>query len=191
MKLQFDSSLISEIAIRYSFQEDVEALEAGKKIKSREYTRENLRKIFEWKTNGRGRSRLEKNSDEDIADALRLAVEAKTDRAAIAVLMGLSGVQVAVASAILTAIDPERFTIIDFRALEALGISQPVISINFYLKYLDNCRDLARKNNVSLRTLDRALWQWSKEASGVLPIRSVGNPASQVPKSKLQHGGSS
>lgn len=168
MKLQFDSSLISEIAIRYSFQEDVEALEAGKKIKSGEYSRENLRKIFEWKTNGRGRSRLEKNSDEDITDALRLAVEANTDRAAIAVLTGLSGVQVAVASAILTAIDPERFTIIDFRALEALGISQSVISINFYLEYLDNCRDLAKKNNVSLRTLDRALWQWSKEASGAL-----------------------
>jgi len=164
MKLQFDPSLISELAARYSFQEDAEALDAGERIRAGEYTRGNIAKIFEWKTNGRGRSRLEKNSDADITDTLYLATEAKTDRAAVAVLTGLNGVQVPVASAILTAIDPKRFTIIDFRALEALGVLQPVISINFYLEYLEECRRLAGKNGVSLRTLDRALWQWSKEA---------------------------
>jgi hypothetical protein len=111
MKLQFDQTLIPKIAARYSYEEDVKPLDAGRRIRSGEYTRENLQTIFEWKTKGRGRSRLGKNSDEDIADALRLAITAKTDRAAVAVLLGLNGVQAPVASALLTAIDPERFTI--------------------------------------------------------------------------------
>jgi len=106
---------------------------------------------------------LAKNTDDEIADTLRLAVEAKTDRAAVSVLMGLNAVQVPVASAILTAINPERFTIIDFRALEALGIKKQIITINFYIAYLTRCRDLAKENRISLRNLDRALWQWSKE----------------------------
>ena len=110
---------IGECAARYSFREDVDPLEAGKRIRERECTRENLERLFEWKTKGRGRSRLDKNSDEDIADARSLATKAKSDRAAVAVLMGLNGVQVPVASAVLTTIDPERFTVIDFRALEA------------------------------------------------------------------------
>jgi hypothetical protein len=165
-QLRFASSMLPELSKRYSFQDDVDALDAGKKIRSGQYTRANLETIFEWKTNGRGRSRLAKNTDEEIVDALRLAVEAKTDRAAVAVLTGLNGVQVPVASAILTAIDPERFTIIDFRALEALMAIKPMITTNFYLNYLGQCRELAKENNISLRTLDRALWQWSKENSG-------------------------
>lgn len=153
-KLMFDQSLIPTLAKRYSFQEDSAALNAGKKIRSGEFTRNNLETIFEWKTNGRGRSRLRKNSDQDIAEALKLAAEARTDRSAVAVLMGLNGVQVPVASAILTAIDPERFTIVDFRALEALNVKQAYISIDFYLSYLNECRNLADRNKVSLRTLE-------------------------------------
>ena len=68
-----------------------------------------------------------------------------------------------VASAILTAIDPERCTVIDFRALEALGKKTNDRSVNFYLSYLDACRTLAEEHQVSLRNLDRALWQWSSE----------------------------
>lgn len=162
-KLRFDPSLIPELAGRYSFEEDTGALDAGKRVREGQNNRANLETIFEWKTKGRGRSRLLKNTDKEIADALNLAFVAKTDRAAVAVLTGLSGVGVPVASAILTAIYHERFTIIDFRALEALSVDNAVITIDFYLKYLVFCRQLAHENNVSLRTLDRALWQWSKE----------------------------
>lgn len=76
---------------------------------------------------------------------------AKTERAAVVVLMGLNGVQVPVASAILTAIFPERFTIIDFRALQALGVGASVtVNVDLYLLYLKVCRRLACDNNVSL-----------------------------------------
>jgi hypothetical protein len=79
------------------------------------------------------------------------------------VLCGLSGVAVPVASAILTAIDPTKYTIIDFRALEALGTVTTERSVGFYLKYLCVCRNLAERHGIGLRDLDRALWQWSAD----------------------------
>lgn len=109
--LQFDPDEIEPLAQAYGPQGDDEALAAGAKIAAGDYSRDNFKTIFNWKTKGRGSSRLVKNTDDEIADALRLAVEAKTERAAIAVLYGLSGVGVPVASAILTAIFPERYTV--------------------------------------------------------------------------------
>lgn len=122
---------------------------------------------FYWKTGGRGISRLSRNSDEEIADALRSAIAAQTERSAVAVLVGLNGVRVPVASSILTAINSDRYTIIDDRALEALGIINATSDINLYLAYLGFCRHLAAGEGVSLRDLDRALWQWSKERAQV------------------------
>ena len=121
----------------------------------------NLELIFRWKTNGRGISRLGINSDEEIADALHLVTVAKTERSAITAPCGLYGVEVPVASAILTAINPERYTVIDFRALEALGTDTTDRTIDFYLFYLAACRDWAIRYGANLRDFDRALWQWS------------------------------
>src|SRR5271170_4344977 len=101
--------------------EDEKALAAGTRIRGGDFSRDNLQVIFRWKTKGRGVSRLARNTDDEIADALKLALIAKTERSAIAVLKGLNGVDVPVASAILTAINPTKYTVIDFRALEALG----------------------------------------------------------------------
>jgi hypothetical protein len=162
-KLQFSPKDILAYAARYAYAYDEKPFAAGQKIVNGDYSRENLTAIFIWKTKGRGFSRIERNSDAEIADILRLAVEAKTERAAVAVLLGLSGVDVPVASAILTAIDQRRYTVIDFRALEALGTDSRNRSVEFYLAYLAACRSLAAEHGVELRVLDRALWQWSKE----------------------------
>jgi predicted KAP-like P-loop ATPase len=162
-KLQVRPADIPKLAKQYGPEQDDDALAAGGRIRSGDYERSNIETIFKWKTRGRGISRLRRNSSDEIADALRLAANAKTERAAIAVLIGLQGVNVPVASAILTAIDPERYTVIDFRALEALGSKSTDRSVNFYLVYLDTCRQLATAHHVSLRDLDRALWQWSSQ----------------------------
>lgn len=162
-RLQFDPACISELAGRYDAVEDEPALAAGARIRNGCYTAENLGIIFKWKTRNRGVSRLQKNDPAEIADALKLAVMATTERSAVAVLRGLSGVDTPVASAILTAINPERYTIIDFRALESLGVDSPDRSLPFYLCYLRYCWAAAKEHRISLRTLDRALWQWSFE----------------------------
>ena len=185
-ELQFDPADIPALARRYGPKRDDKALAAGSRIRGGEYTREHLLEIFEWKTNGRGRSRLLLNCDNEIEDALRLAVRAKTERAAIAVLVGLHGVLVPVASAILTTIYPERYTVIDFRALKALGSKSADRTVNFYLAYLDTCRGLATTHGVALRDLDRALWRWSDEQSARLrPISRRRRPAMSLTQNRL------
>ena len=161
--LQFAVKDISSLAARYDFKDDTAAIDAGARISHGDFSRENLETIFEWKTKGRGRSRLTKNSDDEIVDALKLALEAKTPRAGIAVLTGLDGVDVPVASAILAATKPADHTIIDWRALHALDVYVSNVTIKLYLTYLRHCRKLAAMGAVTLRELDRAMWQWSKE----------------------------
>jgi hypothetical protein len=77
------------------------------------------------------------------------------------------------ASAILRTIRPENYTVIDVRALESLSVSKTDGYVNDYLSicglfagYLRACCELASKRNVGLGTLDRPLWQWSKENGG-------------------------
>ena len=162
-QLQFSPIEIGKLARSYGYEDDTELFAAGGRIVGGECTRSNLEITFRWKTGGRGISRLGRNSDFEIEDALRLAAVAKTDRSAAAVLRGLYGVNVPVASAVLTAMDQERFTIIDFRALESLGVTNYIATVDYYLQYLEHCRSLANQHGVGLRELDRALWQWSKQ----------------------------
>src|SRR5262249_34146890 len=161
---KFSCSDLPALVEAYDPKLDNVALAAGAAIRKGQYTRENLLAIFDWKTKRRGRSRLSANTDEEIADALHIAVSARTERAATSVLLGLHGVNVPVASAFLAAINPERYMVIDYRALEALGFrgSRYYSSVRFYLAYLNTCRSIARSWKVRLRDLDRALWQWSK-----------------------------
>ena len=56
------------------------------------------------------------------------------------------------------------------RALHALGHKpRSTYPTSYWLAYLAACRALASQHGVSLRTLDKALWQWSKEQSAPLP----------------------
>jgi hypothetical protein len=69
-----------------------------------------------------------------------------------------------VASAILTAVFPDRFTVIDIMAFRALGVSEATpLSVPLYLRYLSVCGQHAERLGISLRDMDRALWQWGHE----------------------------
>ena len=59
---------------------------------------------------------------------------------------------------------PDRYPILDKRALLALGVRPPAAySFRFWQQYVAACRRLAEQAKVEGRTLDQALWQWSKE----------------------------
>jgi hypothetical protein len=148
----------------YPVQEDEVFEKAGIAIRGGDYSRKHFDAIFKWKTKNRGKSRPQKNTDDEIGEALRVATDIKSPKLAIALLCGLSGVAIPVASAIMTAIHPERFTIIDFRALEALDAeSEKAGSLPYYESYLEFCIKLKDDWSMSLRELDRALWMWSKK----------------------------
>jgi hypothetical protein len=161
--LRFPPYEIDALAERYGYAEDNDALLAGKRIASGDYSRDNLKVIVNWKSPRRA-ALIDDNKDEHIAVALKFASSPSTPEAmAVAVLTALHGVEIPMASAILTAIDPERYTILDFRALQSLGVENWPDTFEFYVAYLNACRQLAARHGKSLRTLDRALWQWSWE----------------------------
>jgi anion-transporting ArsA/GET3 family ATPase len=156
------------------------AFEAGKKIREGDYSRDNLKAIVQWKS-PRTVHHLIDNSDEKIEAALKVAAsEQSTVEESFKALRKLKGIGVPVASAILTTIFPDQYTIIDFRALEALG--HPQMSVEFYKEYLAHCKSLVGKVGITpqdnapaptaLRALDRALWRWSEKKDNVSSLRS-------------------
>ena len=59
--------------------------------------------------------------------------------------------------------DSRPYPILDFRALWSLGYSKPPhYTMLFWLEYLEFTRLLAARLAVPIRTIDRALWQYSK-----------------------------
>jgi hypothetical protein len=88
-RLQFEPAEIQRLSDRYEYEGDADALDAGEKISQGEYSQAHLETIYRWKTSGRGISRLRKNASEEVADALELAANAKTERSVVAVLRGL------------------------------------------------------------------------------------------------------
>jgi hypothetical protein len=149
---------------------DERAINAGTAIRNGSYTKANFRIIYEWKLESFLKRKLpylnpENIDQDDVEEAMRLAATARTVRAAAAVLMGLPSVKNRVASAVLAMIRPDRYTVLDVRALEALGVPNEHDdgSVNFYVAYLAECQKLAARYKVDLRTFDRALFQWSAE----------------------------
>ncbi|HUJ33820.1 MAG TPA: hypothetical protein VLW51_01330 [Solirubrobacteraceae bacterium] len=116
-----------------------------------------------WKT-VRSRPKVAANPEAAVVDATGRALAAGDEATRIAALLELEGVGVPTASALLYFAFPEDYPILDVRALESLGVGpRSTYPVSFWLEYLAACRELARSAGVSLRTLDKALWQYSKE----------------------------
>jgi hypothetical protein len=93
-----------------------------------------------------------------------LAFSTEDERVRIEILTLLAGVSWPTASAILHLCFPDRYPILDFRALWSLSVSPPrEYGWPFWSAYVAYSRSLARRAGVTLRTLDRALWAYSKE----------------------------
>jgi hypothetical protein len=94
------------------------------------------------------------------------------DRDKMVELDKVAGIGVPIASAILTVCYPKHFTILDYRAWEALYHFKMVTSermpndIESYFKtYLPKCKAMAKKHKMTLRELDKAMWGLSKQTS--------------------------
>jgi hypothetical protein len=121
--------------------------------------------VCAWKT-VRSRPKVAANAEAAIIDATGRALAAGDEATRIAALLELEGVGVPTASTLLYFAFPDDYPILDIRALESLGVKpRSTYPVSFWLEYLDACRELARRAGVSLRTLDKALWQYSKELS--------------------------
>ena len=155
-------------------QLETAAFEAGEAIRGGEYTLPNLETIVRWKSE-RMVHYLIGNSSENIRSALAVAASPDTTTEdAVKALIALRGVDISIASAILATIYPDRYAVLDYRALEALGHARH--DVEFYAEYNASCRRLAECGMVkaaraifprptALHALERAFWQWSRSRS--------------------------
>ncbi len=85
-------------------------------------------------------------------------------KARIEVLTNLDAVRWPTASVILHFFHRDRYPIMDFRALWSISLPVPVqYNFDFWWPYVQFCRDLSKRTDMDMRTLDRAIWQLSKE----------------------------
>ena len=164
-RLQFPIDRVSEYAGRYSYADDVVVIATGQTARERGYyTFEEFAAVCRWKSQ-RTVSYVAKNASDCVERATSVALgETTGERERISVLRGLQGVEWPTASVLLHLAYPERYPILDQRALQALGIrTTPTYSFRFWQAYVSAWLALVERAGVDGRTFDQALWQWSKE----------------------------
>lgn len=120
-------------------------------------------KIGLWKSK-RPKSKYESNDDLVVREITRFSLATKSEEARIKSLLVLNGVSYPVASVILHFAFPERYPILDFRAIWSLGWSQPkYYAFSFWKNYCDEIKGISKKIGEDMRTIDKALWEYSKE----------------------------
>jgi hypothetical protein len=166
-ELQFPIDQIEVLAARFPpLDDDARLREIGAAVRARGYYRRvEFIEVCAWKT-VRSRPKVSRNPEAAVVRATGLALSTEDEAARMAALLALDGVGVPTASTLLYCAFPDRYPILDIRALESLGVKpRSQYPLSFWLGYLDACRELAQRGGVSLRTLDKALWQQSKERS--------------------------
>ena len=163
-ELQFPPEEIGALASRFGPTDETGFLAVGAAARSRgHYTRVEFIEVCAWKT-VRSRPKVAANLEATVVDATSRAFAAADEATRIGALLELEGVGVPTASTLLYCAFPDAYPILDVRALDSLGVKpRSQYPISFWLAYLAACRELARSNRVSLRALDKALWQHSKE----------------------------
>jgi hypothetical protein len=168
--LQFAIEDIPAYAGRFDFAEEDEALAIGDAARRRGYYEvDEFVKVCRWKS-VRSASYVARNSADAVVEATRTALADSTvERERMRALLSLHGVAFPTASVLLHLAYPGRYPILDQRALHALGIAPPpAYSFRFWTAYVSAYLDLITRSGVDGRTLDRALWQWSKEQGSPL-----------------------
>jgi hypothetical protein len=165
MKLRFSEQDIVRIAARYEYSGgDGNLIRLRPTIMTRRcLLKEELKQLALWKS-PRSSGRIENNQEEYVKEVTLFALSASTERAIIEVLTLLDGVQWPTASVILHFFHRNPYPVLDYRALWSLSLKLPkCYSFEFWWAYVEYCRELSSRNGVDMRTLDKALWQYSKE----------------------------
>jgi hypothetical protein len=166
--LRFPTAKLPQWAARYTAEVDDPILRVADGARRRGYlTRREFLLLGDWKS-PRSRPRRMRNPEGLVREATGLALGARNEELKIGVLRILDGVDWPTASAILHLCDRGKYPILDVRTLWSAGIDRASAAVTFerWLAYALFTRRLARSSGLSMREIDRALWQYSKERQG-------------------------
>ena len=165
-KSRVSPSKLKSLALHYpvDYDHEIESVLAPQVGERGYFTKPEFEQICAWKT-PRSKPKVASNSAEFIEAATRTALSTGSEQLRVEVLTLLNGVSWPTASVILHFCHQEAYPILDFRALWSLGVDAGKVKYNFELwaEYTSVCRRLAQRSALSMRQLDRALWQYSKD----------------------------
>jgi hypothetical protein len=164
-KLRIPESALPDWAAKYSYPgEDEICATVGPAARARGYLlRDEFLQLCRWKT-PRSQPRCAANPAPLIEEVTRVALGASAEELKIRALLLLKGVSWPTASVLLHFCDRGKYPTIDFRALWSLRSAPPAqYDFSFWWSYTTFMRGLQERTRLPMRTLDRALWQYSKE----------------------------
>lgn len=125
--------------------------------------------LCRWKS-PRSKHQCASNNESVVSEVTRAALESPLEELRISYLTLLNGVSWPTASTILHFCHEDPYPILDFRALWSLGFEDNgKYDFKLWWAYTKKCRSLALNSGMTLREVDMALWQYSKENQ---PMRS-------------------
>lgn len=166
--LTIDRAFVKEYAPQYAvsdIEDQVLRKDGPKARKNGKMKRKAFLRVGQWKGLAVF-SHLEQHSTDDIEFITSIALSKDTpDKFRVSLLTTLDGVGVPLASSLLSAAFPDRFAIMDSRAVGALHRAGHLTTNNparvHYADYLATLQELAQKCTCSLADLYRALHAWS------------------------------
>lgn len=163
-QLRFPTSEIAHWAGGYDTAYDTAVATTAAAVRARGWlTYDDLLALGRWKS-PRSAPRLATNDPAYVAAVTAVALSTADERLRVAVLPLLSGVAWPTASVILHWCHAAPYPILDSRALWSLGHDHPPpYDFPFWQAYTAHSRALAAAAGVTMRALDRALWQYSWE----------------------------
>lgn len=164
MQITLTNTEIEAFAQSYDYASDAALSQRMSKASARgSMTLEDLQEVARWKwRGGRTHNLVSENSAEDVEEVTRAAFSAKRERLRIGALLALRGVDWPMASVILHFAFPDDYPILDVRAMNSVGGST-YYTFERWLAYVTLCRDKSQELEVTMRTLDRALWSADKK----------------------------
>ena len=163
-RLRVHEGELASWAKRYSYPGDAEMEAQVRPARARGHLlRREFLALCRWKT-PRSQPRCRRNGDDYIREVTRIALGTKNEELKIRMLLLLDGVSWPTASVILHFCDRGKYPILDVRALWSVGLRRvPAYSFTLWHAYTLFIRSINRRTGLSMRTIDRALWQYSKE----------------------------
>jgi len=132
-------------------------------------TKEEFFAIITWKSN-RSKTKIAKEMERKEIIVEKLTTDlfnTKDSKKQVEILTSIKEIGIPIASAILSVCFSEKFTIFDYRVVEAINMVKKRKVIQYpidknktqmYLDYVRVCSEIAKDNKISLREADKCLW---------------------------------
>jgi len=149
--------------------------EIGDQIRlDNEFGMKTLREIVHWKfltlpgREKRVNNLLDEHTDEQVHRISRGALSQRGDASRIEELCELKGIGVALASTVLTFYDPQRYCVYDIHVVREMYDQEPrymFTGYDHYLQLLKDIRKMSKNYNISVRTIEKALFKKNLDES--------------------------